>query len=42
MPRSCHPPWFDHPNNIWWSVSVMKLFIIQSPQRLVLIHSHWW
>jgi hypothetical protein len=27
-----HPsrPWFDHPNNIWWSVQVTKLLIMQS------------
>jgi hypothetical protein len=27
-----HPshPLFDHPNNIWWSVQVMKLLIMQS------------
>jgi hypothetical protein len=25
-----HPPWFSHPNNIWWSIYVMKLFIMQS------------
>jgi hypothetical protein len=24
-----HPLWFDHPNNIWWSVQVMKLLIMQ-------------
>jgi len=30
MPHPSHPPWFDHPNNIWWSVQVMKLLIIQS------------
>jgi hypothetical protein len=24
------PPGFDHPNNIWWSVQVMKLLIMQS------------
>jgi hypothetical protein len=22
MPHPSHPPWFDHPNNIWWSVQV--------------------
>jgi hypothetical protein len=22
-----HPPWFDHPNNIWWRVQIMKLLI---------------
>jgi hypothetical protein len=25
-----HPPWFDHHNNIWWSVQIMNLFIMQS------------
>jgi hypothetical protein len=30
MSRTSHPPWFDHPNNIWWSVQVMKLLIMQS------------
>jgi hypothetical protein len=25
-----HPPWFDHPYNIWQSVQVMKLLIMQS------------
>jgi len=24
-----HLLWFDHPNNIWWSVQIMKLFIMQ-------------
>jgi hypothetical protein len=24
-PRSSHPPWLDHHNNIWWSVEFMKL-----------------
>jgi len=28
MPCPCHPPGFDHPN-IWGSVEVMKLFIMQ-------------
>jgi hypothetical protein len=27
MLRQSHPPWFDHPNNIWWSVQVMKLLL---------------
>jgi hypothetical protein len=31
MSRSSHSPWFDHPNNIWWSVQFMKLLITQSP-----------
>jgi len=30
MPHPSQLPWFDHPNNIWWSVQVMKLLIIQS------------
>jgi hypothetical protein len=25
-----HPPWFDHPNNIWCSAQLMKLLIMQS------------
>jgi hypothetical protein len=25
VPRTYHPPWFDHHNNILWSVQVMKL-----------------
>jgi hypothetical protein len=28
--HSSGPPWFDHPNNIWWIVQVMKLLIMQS------------
>jgi hypothetical protein len=27
--RLSHPPWCDHPNNIWRSVQAMKFFIIQ-------------
>jgi hypothetical protein len=23
-----HRPWFDHPNNIWWRVEIMMLFIM--------------
>jgi len=30
MPLLSHSPWFDHSNNIWWSVQVMKLLIMQS------------
>jgi hypothetical protein len=30
MPRPSHPPSLDHPNNICWSVQVMKLLIMQS------------
>jgi hypothetical protein len=29
MPRQSPPPWFDHPNNIWWRVQIMKLLIMQ-------------
>jgi hypothetical protein len=25
IPRPSHPPWFDHPNNIWWSSSLCSL-----------------
>jgi len=28
----CHPshsPWFDHPNNIWWEVQIIKFLIMQ-------------
>jgi hypothetical protein len=28
MPRLAHPHWFDHPNNIWWRVKIMKLLIV--------------
>jgi hypothetical protein len=27
MPCPCHPPWFDHPNTMWWRVQIMKLLI---------------
>jgi len=30
MSRLPHPPSFDHPNNIWWSVRLMKFLIMQS------------
>jgi hypothetical protein len=30
MVRPSNHPWFNHPNNIWWSVQVMKLLIMQS------------
>jgi len=30
MPHQSHSPWFDHPNNTWWSVEVIKLLIMQS------------
>jgi hypothetical protein len=30
MSRSFYSPWLDQTNNIWWSVQVMKLLIMQS------------
>jgi hypothetical protein len=30
MSRPPHPLRYDHTNNIWWSVQVMKLLIMQS------------
>jgi hypothetical protein len=30
VPQPSHPPWFGHRNNIWWSLQVMKLLILQS------------
>jgi hypothetical protein len=30
MSHPSHPPWLDHPNNIWWTVQVMKLIIMQT------------
>jgi len=30
MSNPSHPPWFGHPNNIRWSVQVVKLLIMQS------------
>jgi hypothetical protein len=30
-----HPPRFDHPNNIWWRIQIMKFLIMQpSPASL--------
>ena len=28
LPRPSHSSWFYHPNNIWWGVQIMKLFIM--------------
>jgi len=28
--RPPHPAWFDHPNNIWWTVLIINLLITQS------------
>jgi hypothetical protein len=30
MPHLSHSPWLNHLHNIWWSVQVMKLLIMQS------------
>jgi hypothetical protein len=35
IPRPSHPPWFDHPNNIWWSSSLCSL--LQDPATSSLI-----
>jgi len=29
LPRPSRLPWFDHPNNIWWSLQVVKLLIMR-------------
>jgi hypothetical protein len=28
MPRPSHSSWFDHTNNIWWGVQVIKPLVI--------------
>jgi hypothetical protein len=38
-PGPCHPPSFDHPNNIWWSIQVMK-FLIMQPNRMQLFFTN--
>jgi len=30
MPIPSHPPWLDHPNNIWYSVQIVQLLNMQS------------
>ena len=42
MPRPSHPPWFDHPNNIWWGILIMKLHIMHffSPVFCKLLSSY--
>jgi len=30
IPHPSHIPWFHNPKNIWWSVQIMKLFIMQA------------
>jgi hypothetical protein len=39
MPRP-HLPWFDHPNNKWWRVQVLKLIIKESSQFSAIIQNH--
>jgi hypothetical protein len=29
MPVPSNPPWYNHPNNIYWRVQIMKLLIMQ-------------
>jgi len=29
MPLPSYPPWLDYPDNIWWTVQVMKFLIMQ-------------
>jgi hypothetical protein len=37
MSSPFHPPWFNHPNNIWRRMQVMKLIIMQlSPWYIFL------
>jgi hypothetical protein len=31
MPCPFHPSWFDHSNNIWRTVQIMKLHFFQPP-----------
>jgi len=39
LPHTCyifhplHSSWFDHPNNIWWRVQIIKLLIMYSSTR---------
>jgi hypothetical protein len=28
MSRSFHSSWFDHPNNIWWGLQIIKFLIM--------------
>jgi len=46
MPLLSHPPWFEHSNNIWWRVQVMKLSTVHPSSAschflsLMFKHSH--
>jgi hypothetical protein len=30
MPRPPYSSWFDHPNNIWWLVQIIKFLVMKS------------
>jgi hypothetical protein len=32
MSCSSHPPWLNHPNNIWWSIQVIKFLTVKTSQ----------
>lgn len=36
--RSISPPWFDHPNNNWWRIQIMKLLITSSSSGLKILY----
>jgi hypothetical protein len=38
MSRPPHTPWFDRPDNIWWSLQVVKLLIMQSSPSSCYFH----
>jgi hypothetical protein len=40
MPRKPHLRWFDHSNNIWWVVQIMKLLIMQFSPSSCHVLSH--
>jgi hypothetical protein len=37
MSCSPHPPWFNHPNNIWRRIQAMKVIIMQFSLRFVFL-----
>jgi hypothetical protein len=42
MPYPSYPPWFDHPNNNWWSIQVMKLLMIHVYKTMAVhLLCHW-
>jgi hypothetical protein len=46
-PRMCymlcpsHSSWFDHPNNIWWGVQIIKLLVITALLILLGRYKFW-